>query len=53
MTESYKTKEEFKTGVIVYDEETGECFEVVSCDRIGVVDEFNFQTTVKELKRLT
>ena len=52
MLESYKSKEEFKVGTVVYDEETGECFEVISCDRIDVLGDFNYGITVKEVKRI-
>lgn len=52
MIESYKTKEAFIIGTIVYDEETGECFEVISCDRIDVLGEFKYGITIKEIKSL-
>lgn len=50
MIESYKSKIAFKVGIVIYDDETGECFEVISCDRIDLFGEFKYGITVKELK---
>ena len=52
MNEAYQSKVEYAVGTIIYDEETGEVFEVVSCERIGVVQEFNYGVTVKEVRGL-
>jgi hypothetical protein len=52
MNEAYQSKVEYAVGTIIYDEETGEVFEVVSCERIGVVEEFNYGVTIKEVRGL-
>ena len=52
MSEAYQSKVEYAVGTIIYDEETGEIFEVVKCERIGVVEEFNYGVTIKEVRSL-
>ena len=48
-----KSKQFYKTGTIVKDNETSEFFEVISCTRIGVLDEYNWKLTLKEIDNET
>jgi len=52
MSEAYQSKVKYVVGTIIYDEETGEVFEVVKCERIGVVEDFNYGVTIKEVRGL-
>ena len=43
---------EYKIGVIVFDDDTGEIFEVVKCDRISIFTPILYGVTLKEVKGL-
>jgi hypothetical protein len=47
---AYKSKVKHSIGTILIDDETQEKYEVVSCERIGILDEYNFGIKVIELK---
>jgi len=44
-----KSKQFYKTGTIIKDNETSEVFKVISCTRIGVLDEYNWKLELKEV----
>jgi len=41
---------DYKTGIVLFDDDTGEIFEVVSCVRISLFDKYKFGLTLKEVK---
>lgn len=52
MLENYRSSREYDIGVVLYCEDTDECFEVVSCDRLELFDAVNFGITVKPIEKL-
>ena len=45
-----QSENEYKKGVILFDDDTGEIFEVVNCVRIALFEKYKFGLTLKEVK---